>query len=191
MKKVLLGLLAVSAISFGASNSGDNNLEKTGVPVEVRANVIPKGARLVLVDGNDNIIDKLVFDHKNIIQGQTHAMTQMVKVRRTDNGALFASGSKDGTVTFSAIPTINGKTATDKDNNFPLYKDLGGKEEELSSTLDFNKVAVIAKDGTATNAQTMVTSTVIAKADQEEGLYIGTGTFTATLGGTLNTGVTK
>ncbi|SJZ89618.1 hypothetical protein SAMN02745174_01869 [Cetobacterium ceti] len=182
MKKVLLGLLAVSAISFGASNSGDNNLEKTtGVPVEVRANVIPKGARLVLVDGNDNIIDKLVFDHKNIIQGQTHAMTQMVKVRRTDNGALFASGSKDGTVTFSAIPTINGKTATANDNNFPLYKDLGGKEEELSSTLDFNNKPINI-DETGTKAQTMVTSTVIAKADQEEGLYIGTGTFTATLG---------
>ncbi|MCJ8343755.1 MAG: hypothetical protein MJH09_13070 [Cetobacterium sp.] len=190
MKKVLLGLLAVSAISFGASNSGDNNLEKTtGVPVEVRANVIPKGARLVLVDGNDNIIDKLVFDHKNIIQGQTHAMTQMVKVRRTDNKALFAS--TDGTVTFSATPTVNGKIATKNANDFPLYKDLGGKEVELSSTLDFNKVAVIAKDGTATNAQTMVTSKVIAKDDQEEGLYIGTGTFTATLDGTLNTGATK
>ena len=79
MKKVLLGLFAISALAFGASNQQmvDSTLSAknpgdevgAGVPFEVRVNVVPKGPQLVIVDENGNIYDQIVFDHGNKLAG--------------------------------------------------------------------------------------------------------------------------
>lgn len=181
MKKVLLGLLAVSAIAFGASNPGDNTPTtanakgEAGVPLQVKASVVPASSRLVLVDENNKVIDSLVFDHGNLVQNGQSKLDKIVVLKRTDNNAF--SATNDMTAKF--VATNNGKDVVDGLNNFPL-QGATDTSKVLNSELAYNTKDIPVIKG-AKFVRTSVVSKVVVPADQAEGLYIGNGTFTATL----------
>ncbi|MGX6592628.1 hypothetical protein [Cetobacterium ceti] len=181
MKKVLLGLLAVSAIAFGASNPGDNTPTtanakgEAGVPLQVKASVVPASSRLVLVDENNKVIDSLVFDHGNLVQKGQSKLDKIVILKRTDNNAF--SATNDMTAKF--VATNNEKEVVDGLNNFPL-QGATDTSKVLNSELAYNSKDITVPTN-ATFVRTSVVSKVVVPADQAEGLYIGNGTFTATL----------
>ena len=215
MKKVLFGLLAISVVSFGAAtadaavstgtqttgvtgsatNPGTYTKDLTkigdsgaaGVPLQVKANVIPASSRLVLVDENNKVIDNLVFDHGNLIPGATSNISQIVELKRTDNNAFSAEDTPDhkgkiGTSTYIAqfAATNAGNTIIPNTaNNFALQGATDGATS-LQSELDFNGTE-IKVSSTATFVRTQVTSKLNVPVGTTQGLYIGNGTFVATL----------
>lgn len=179
MKKIILGLLVVSAISFAGDNTGAKALDSNsvGVPLEVRANVIPEGARLVLTDGNGKVLDKVMFDHGNLLPNASSTLEQIIYLRRTDNQAFLAGANGKNSATVKFDITSEGQELTN--GNLPLHKTSGtGPDLATTLTITHNNVQLKADD---TRAFTNVVSIVKVPAKQAEGLYVGTGTFTATV----------
>lgn len=186
MKKVLLGLFALSAVAMAASNPGmgdteaqaNNKKAEVGVPMEVRVEILPAEKRLVMVDENNKLIDKLIFDHGRLVKGKAvsdSVIEKTVKVM-VEDGTPFGQNVK---VTFAAKQ--KGKLVKEV-NNF----ELGGlgtvSSSSISSKLKYKEEAIKA-ESTATEVSTPVISTISAvelnKANS--GLYIGQGTFEATV----------
>lgn len=209
MKKVLFGLLAISVVSFAAdsvtpgvatsqaaaiasaTNPGTYTKDLTttgqvgaaGVPLQVKANVIPASSRLVLVDENNKVIDNLVFDHGNLIPGATSKISQIVELKRTDNKAFSADTKSNTGYTAQFVATNAGNTKNpitpNVANNFELQGATDGTTS-LKSELDFNGTP-IEVSSTATFVRTQVTSKLNVPVGTTQGLYIGNGTFVATL----------
>lgn len=198
MKKLnLFGMFAIlSAFAYGATNPGESTLGVTtsqsasaGVPFEVRVNIIPAGPELCLVDENGNLIDNLRFDHGTKLQG-TLAKSQVEKtviLRRTDGKAFSADkdgenpvDSKKYKATFEAKSPSFDKT-THKLILTKLNSATGnGKYPEMETTFNYRDEEIALK-GSDTNVRTLVTSVIPAGTQADDGLYVATGEFTATL----------
>ena len=203
MKKLkLFGLFAVvSALSFGATPAGFTNPGQSavgatdsipasaGVPFEVRVNVLPEGPELCLVDETGSIIDNLRFDHGTKLKGvlTKSQVDKTVILKRTDGKAFSADASgknesadKNYIVRFKAIAPdfvedthvltltkLNSATGT-------------GDKDKIATTLNYRDDEIEVK-GTDTNARTLVASVIPAGTEVDDGLYVATGEFTASL----------
>lgn len=191
MKKLLIGLLALSAVSFAASNPGDNaeSAKKdpagVGVPMEVRVNILPADGRLILVDENNKLIDKLVFDHGSIVSGmaQNDSMVEKtVKLKIENNGSGAVKFGKGHGVTFIA-KNAAGETVKNGES-FMLNGHGAASGSQLVSKLVYREDEITTKEDDTeymTKVQSIIPATEINKADLKSGLYVGTGTFEATV----------
>lgn len=186
MKKSLLAMLILSTAAFGANPGEDVPAEKgdkgeVGVPMEVRVTVLPKGPQLVLLDENDGLIDKLTFDHGNMVAGLSKKSTleKEVRLARADGEAFGGEGTY--TAKFEAKDLNGNLIAGNADKNLVLTGYGAADKEKLDSTLNYRNgdIPVTANDKMV---MTKVMSTVDAiSGEQKAGLYIGSGTFNATL----------
>lgn len=198
MKKLkLFGLFAIlSAFAYGATNPGESTLGVTtsqsasaGVPFEVRVNIIPAGPELCLVDENGTLIDNLRFDHGTKLQGvlAKSQVEKTVVLRRTDGKAFSADkagenadGGKNYKVTFEAK-----SPSFDKTNHKLVLTKLNsatgnGKYPTMDTTFNYRDEEITV-NGEDTNVRTLVTSVIPAGTNADDGLYVATGEFTATL----------
>lgn len=202
MKKLLMGALAVltvSSMAFGASTQQmvDSTLSATnpgdkvgaGVPFEVRVNIAPKGPELVIVDENDNIYDTMVFDHGTKLAGTLNrsVVERTAILKRTDNHPFSADAS--GAV---GITQYTGQFALATNNNYDpttniltLDKlssvgDTGSTTMTMPTEFNFIKQERTIK-ATDNNMRTLVQSVIKAGTKADPGMYVGNGTFTATL----------
>lgn len=187
MKKVLFGLLAVTAVAFGA-NPGDSvptsssDAGSVGVPLEVRVTVLPKGPQLVLVDENNVLIKKLSFDHGNMVAGLSSesVIEKEVRLMRAD-GKAFADNSTDTYKAKFEATDLNGNEIAGNNGTLKLDGHAAASAKSIESKLAFRtgEIAVLPTD---TMVMTKVQSIVPAlPGDQASGLYVGSGTFKATL----------
>lgn len=187
MKKILLGALAISSIAFGA-NPGDSVPTGTGtsgsvgVPLEVRVTVLPKGPQLVLVDENNVLIKKLSFDHGNMVAGLSSEsiVEKEVRLMRAD-GKAFADNNADTYKAKFEATDLNGNDIGGNGKVLVLNGHGAASSESIDSTLSFRTGDIDVK-ATDKMVMTKVQSTVPALSDtQASGLYVGSGTFKATL----------
>lgn len=197
-------LLSTTALAAGPyTNPGDavsetNNGEASaGVPLEVRVNVLGQGPELVLVDETDTVIDTLSFDHgnkilseiggKKVIQNKS-TVEKIVIMKRTDgkpfNTQASGTGEVSGVTGYTAKFSIENSPNLIEPNVLQLVKLNSGAGE---TTPKFINTAIdyldhdISVDKGATEVRTTVVSTIPARTEAEEGLYIGTGMFVGTL----------
>lgn len=183
MKKMLLGVSILSTLAFGASNPGDDisvagsGTAKVGVPMEVRVEILPASEKLVLVDENNKLIDKLIFDHGKLVKGAAitdSTVEKTVKLKKV-NGSAFGSAYK---VTFTAKNSSGEKVNTGTALKLEPHGVSSGnaidsnlKYRENQITLDTSDTEVVTK------VQSIIEATKLNAA--EVGLYIGSGTFEA------------
>lgn len=194
MKKLLFGLLAVSSVLYGVGNPGDKvpSSGRTGsaaVPMEVRVTVLPNGPQLVLVDENNVLIKKLTFDHGNLVAGLNTGSTveKEVRLMRAD-GLAFSAAVKPTDDTYTAkfeAKDLNSKVIEGINGEFVLnghgIADGDNVLKTIDSTLNY-RAGNISVTGADTMVATKVVSTVPELGSvQASGLYVGSGTFTATL----------
>lgn len=194
MKKYLLcGLSALSAVSLAVSNPGDNaatantkNKAEVGVPMEVRINILPKNGRLILVDENNVLIKKLVFDHGDIIMGGALADSRVEKEVKltTDDKTAFGGHKVQFLAKDSSGTVINAGSAVGSNTNkFVLNGHGEASSEHLDSQLEYRQDEITTK-ATDTEVVTKVVSiipaTEINRVDKS-GLFVGNGTFEATV----------
>lgn len=189
MKKLLMGLLALSAVSFAASNPGDNATTaaskaaaEVGVPMEVRVNLLPQEGRLVLVDENNKLIDKLIFDHGDIIMGAATTDSKIekeVRLRRDDNQA-FGGAYK---AQFTAKDAAGTKVASGNDFILNGHGAASGKQIKSKLVYRENEITTGSSDvEVMTKVQSIIPATELNDTSNKvAGLYVGTGTFEATM----------
>lgn len=179
MKKMLLGVSILSALAFGVSNPGGeiSSLPATvGVPMEVRVEVLPTSGKLVLVDENNKLIDKLIFDHGKLVKGVAitdSTVEKTVKLKRADGQALgnykvtFKAKNSSGTPVNMATPLKLQAHGVNSGN--AIDSNLKYRENEITLTGTEKEVE--------TKVQSIIEATKLNAA--EVGLYIGSGTFEA------------
>jgi len=178
MKKMLLGVSILSTLAFGASNPGDSISQATsgtaavGVPMEVRVEILPASDKLVLVDENNKLIDKLIFDHGKLVKGA--AITDStVKLKRADGQALgnykvtFKAKNSSGTQVNMTTPLKLEPHGVSSGN--AIDSNLKYRENEI--TLTGTEIEI------ETKVQSIIAATNLNVANP--GLYIGSGTFEA------------
>ncbi|MGL5571371.1 hypothetical protein [Cetobacterium sp.] len=108
MKKIILGVLALSAVSFGAAVAG----ETASVPVTVKAVITEAPSGLAIVDEVTGQVDQVVIDHGTIKKGtlsedSPSVQTKGFRVVRLSKGgtALEALGATQLSVGLSAAET--------------------------------------------------------------------------------------
>lgn len=179
MKKMLLGVSILSTLAFGVSNPGGeiSSLPATvGVPMEVRVEVLPTSGKLVLVDENNKLIDKLIFDHGKLVKGAAitdSTVKKTVKLKRADGQALgnykvtFKAKNSSGTPVNMATPLKLQAHGVNSGN--AIDSNLKYRENEITLTGTEKEVE--------TKVQSIIEATKLNAA--EVGLYIGSGTFEA------------
>lgn len=179
MKKMLLAVSILSTLAFGASNPGGevSSLPATvGVPMEVRVEVLPTSGKLVLVDENNKLIDKLIFDHGKLVKGAAvtdSTVEKTVKLKRADGQALgnykvtFKAKNSSGTPVNMATPLKLQAHGVNSGN--AIDSNLKYRENEITLTGTEKEVE--------TKVQSIIEATKLNAA--EVGLYIGSGTFEA------------
>lgn len=204
MKKVLLvSILALGlgtvAMATGGSNqqmvdstltaTNVNDVVGAGVPFEVRVNVVPKGPELVIVDENKNVYDTMVFDHGTKLAGTLNrsVVEKTAILMRTDGHPFSANaegvtGRTTYTGKFQLLANNNYNEAT---NTLTLDKlssagDTGGTKHTMDTEFNFIKGEREIK-ATDNQMRTLVQSVIPAGTKADSGMYIGTGTFKATL----------
>lgn len=188
MKKVLLGVAALSAIAFGA-NPGDaivgadgttHKGGKVGVPLEVRVQILPADRRLILTDETGKLIDRLSFDHGKFAKGGAAADSVIEKIVRL----AVADGKKFGHAYKVDFKAMQKGAQVKEANNFELQGIGGASGKTINSKLAY-KEATITLTGEETEVKTPVVSTIpvenLNDPNVKEGLYIGNGTFEAEL----------
>lgn len=186
MKKMLLGVSILSTLAFGASNPGDDGTSangkgeaRVGVPMEVRVEILPASGKLVLVDENNKLIDKLIFDHGKLVKGGAVAdsvVEKTVKLKR-DDGAAFGDAYK---VTFEAKDSS--ATVINMTNKLALVGHGMTADKKLESKLKYRggKITLAGTEKEVeTKVQSIIEATALNNTSTEVGLYIGTGTFEA------------
>lgn len=186
MKRVLFGLLAVTAVAFGANPGGSvpttpGTSGSVGVPLEVRVTVLPKGPQLVLVDENNVLIQKLSFDHGNMVAGLTEStLEKEVRLMRADGAAFSTNVSDAYTAKFEATD-LNGNDVGGNGKVLVLNGHGAASSDKIDSILTFRTGDIPVK-GADKMVTTKVQSTVpVLSEAQVPGLYVGSGTFKATL----------
>lgn len=189
MKKVLLGLFALSAMAMGATNPGHNETEAkannsiavAGVPMEVRVEILPAEKRLILVDENNRKIDKLVFDHGKLIKSNSTPDSVVEKTVKL----MVEDGSPLGQNHAIFVARQAGKRVDSTTSN--LFKlDMYGSKDggKIDSELNY-KQGIIDVDASQSEVSTKVISTlkssVISNTATKTGLYTGSGTFEAAI----------
>lgn len=182
MKKMLLGVSILSTLAFGASNPGDSISQATsgtaavGVPMEVRVEILPASDKLVLVDENNKLIDKLIFDHGKLVKGAavTDSMVEKtVKLKKAEGTAL---GSYK--VTFKAKNSSGTQVNMTTALELQAHGVTGGGEIESKLKYRENKIDLAGTETeVVTKVQSIIEATKLNAA--EVGLYIGSGTFEA------------
>lgn len=204
MKKLLIGafciLSAATALAAKAPSTQqlvDSALTATqkgdavgaGVPFEIRVNVIPRGPELGIFDENGNLYDTIVFDHGTKIAGKLNksVVDKTAILMRTDGHAF--SANKDGEV---GTTTYDGKFEVLANNNYDANTNIL-KLEKLSASTDENNDLVTMDTefnfvkgtrvikATDNQMRTLIQSVIPAGTNAVGGMYIGTGTFTASL----------
>ena len=155
MKKVLFGIIALSALSLAApdptnpnnpaSPPGDGTVTETAaVPVRVIAELIPAPNGLTITDEAGTVLDELVLDHGRMVLGQAtgdSTVFKPFKVKRFDaSGTAVAIGNTGATnTTTSATLKISLKTlAADALDTSTTLKSNGTSNlltEQLTSNL--------------------------------------------------------
>lgn len=187
MKKLVLGLLALSAVSFAASNPGDDNATATtnhkgtvGVPMEVRVNLLPQQGRLILVDENNKLIDKLVFDHGDIIMGNA---TSDSKVEKTVRLTTDTKGTKLGNnkVTFIAKDAAGQPITSTSDFILNGHGAASADKVGIKSKLEYREQKFDANNAeyVETKVVSIIPATQLNDSARKSGLYVGNGTFEA------------
>lgn len=188
MKKMLLGVSILSTLAFGVSNPGDDGTSASGkgaanvgVPMEVRVEILPASGKLVLVDENNKLIDKLIFDHGKLVKGGAVAdsvVEKTVKLKR-DDGVAFG-GSSSYKVTFEAKDSSG--TKVNMANKLALLGHGMTADEKLDSKLKYREgeiTLVGTEKEVETKVQSIIEATALNANSTKEGLYVGTGTFEA------------
>lgn len=188
MKKILLGAFILASTAFAANPGEDvptqnGHTGKVGVPMEVRVTVLPQGPQLVLLDENNVLINKLTFDHGNLVAGLSGKSTveKEVRLARADRKAFAAESQGIYKAVFEAKDLNGTAIAGDGDKNLTLNGHGAASSEVILSTLNYrtNKISV-------SNTDTMVMTKVVSIINnipdsQKAGLYVGSGTFNASL----------
>lgn len=181
MKKMLLGVSILSTLAFGASNPGGeiSSLPATvGVPMEVRVEVLPTSGKLVLVDENNKLIDKLIFDHGKLVKGAAvtdSTVEKTVKLKKDNNEAL---GSVK--VTFEAKDSSGTKVNTSTALKLQPHGVSSGNAIDSNLKYRENQITLTGTEKEVeTKVQSIIEATVLNGPSVKEGLYIGSGTFEA------------
>lgn len=131
MKKIILGVLALSAVSFGATEG-----ETASVPVTVKAVITEAPSGLAIVDEVTGQVDQVVIDHGTIKKGTLSQDSPSVQTKgfrvvrvKSDGTGLDELGATKLSVGLSAKTTTLTKIGgTDKDtltSNLELYHKTG------------------------------------------------------------------
>lgn len=185
MKKILLGLFALSAMAIGATNPGDDKAAaeaknhkygEVGVEMQVRAEILPAEDRLILVDENNRKIEKLEFDHKQLVKSPTTPDSVVKKTVKL----MLESGNSLGNGYAKFIAKQGGVDVSTKQNKFVLNKYNSIDSKQLESELTYLQ-SVVHTDEHMKEIETEVISTIRSEkiANADTGLYIGDGTFEA------------
>ena len=181
MKKMLLGVSILSTLAFGVSNPGGeiSSLPATvGVPMEVRVEVLPTSGKLVLVDENNKLIDKLIFDHGKLVKGAAvtdSTVEKTVKLKKDNNEAL---GSVK--VTFEAKDSSGTKVNTSTALKLQPHGVSSGNAIDSNLKYRENQITLTGTEKEVeTKVQSIIEATVLNGPSVKEGLYIGSGTFEA------------
>ena len=202
MRKLLLGAFCIlsAATALAAPSTQqlvDSALSATtkgnqvgaGVPFEVRVNVIPRGPELGIFDENGDLYDTIVFDHGTKLAGSLNrsVVDKTAILKRTDGYAFSAQA--DGQV---GSLTYDGKFEVLPNNNYDANTNIL-KLEKLSASTDENDNLVTMDTefnfikgtrvikATDTEMRTLIQSVIPAGTQAVGGMYIGTGTFAASL----------
>ena len=205
MRKFLLGafciLSATAALAAHTTASTQQLVDSTlsatevgdkvgaGVPFEVRVNVIPRGPELGIFDENGNLYDTIVFDHGTKLAGSLNrsVVDKTAILMRTDGHAF--SADKDGK---AGTHTYDGKFEVLPNNNYDAATNIL-KLEKLSASTDENDNLVTMDTEfnfikgtrpikeTDNQMRTLIQSVIPAGTQAVGGMYIGTGTFAASL----------
>lgn len=144
--------------------------------MEVRVEVLPTSGKLVLVDENNKLIDKLIFDHGKLVKGVAitdSTVEKTVKLKRADGQALgnykvtFKAKNSSGTPVNMATPLKLQAHGVNSGN--AIDSNLKYRENEITLTGTEKEVE--------TKVQSIIEATKLNAA--EVGLYIGSGTFEA------------
>ena len=131
MKKIILGILALSAVSFGATEG-----ETASVPVTVKAVITEAPSGLAIVDEVTGQVDQVVIDHGTIKKGTLSEDSPSIQTKgfrvvrvKSDGTGLDELGATKLSVGLSAKTTKLTKIGgTDKDtltSNLELYHKTG------------------------------------------------------------------
>ncbi|MEG0424289.1 MAG: hypothetical protein RR556_01030 [Cetobacterium sp.] len=132
MKKIILGILALSAVSFGATEG-----ETASVPVTVKAVITEAPSGLAIVDEVTGQVDQVVIDHGTIKKGtlsedSPSIQTKGFRVVRVKSGGtgLEALGATKLSVGLSTKTTTLKKIGSTKEadaltSNLELYHKTG------------------------------------------------------------------
>lgn len=118
MKKVLLGIMALSMTAFAVNpGEGDPSTgEVASVPVKVKAEIIKSPTGITITDEAGTVLDQLLLDHGRMIKGQAaedSKVYEIFKVKRFDeDGNSTDIGS--GTVKVE-LDNLEAKLAKDGD----------------------------------------------------------------------------
>lgn len=187
MKKMLLGVSILSTLAFGVSNPGDDISEavssgaKVGVPMEVRVEILPASDKLVLVDENNKLIDKLIFDHGKLVKGAavTDSMVEKtVKLKKANGTPLGGSGVYK--VTFKAKNSSGTQVNMTTALELQAHGVTGGGKIDSKLKYRENKIDLAGTETEVeTKVQSIIEATTLNGGNVSEGLYIGSGTFEA------------
>lgn len=203
MKKFLLvsilalGLGAVSMAAGSNQQMVDSTLTATnvgdivgaGVPFEVRVNIVPRGPELVIVDENKDLYDTMVFDHGTKLAGTLNrsVVEKTAILMRTDGHPFSADGSGAvGTKTYTGKFELLANNNYNESTNVLTLDKLSSSGDTVGTTNTMNTEFNFIKGernikATDNNMRTLVQSVIPAGTKADPGMYIGTGTFKATL----------
>lgn len=184
MKKILLGLFALSVMAIGATNPGDDEAAanakhhkygEVGVDMQVKAEILPAEDRLILVDEKNTKIEKLELDHKQLVKDPTTPNSVVKKTVKL----MLESGKPLGSSYAKFIAKQGGVDVSTKQNKFILNKYNSTTEKQLESELSYLQSVISTNNAKEikTDVVSIIRSEKIASA--EPGLYVGDGTFEA------------
>ena len=205
MRKFLLGafcvLSATAALAAHTTASTQQLVDSTlsatdigdkvgaGVPFEVRVNVIPRGPELGIFDENGDLYDTIVFDHGTKLAGSLNrsVVDKTAILMRTDGHAF--SADKDGQ---AATHTYDGKFEVLPNNNYDAATNILKLEKLSASTDTDNNLVTMDTEfnfikgtrpikETDNQMRTLIQSVIPAGTQAVGGMYVGTGTFAASL----------
>lgn len=146
MKKILLGLLAVSAIAMGATSSLDG---PGSIEIETKAFIVSSGLIITDSSNEDKGIDKIELNHMYVLETDKTEKTQTKDIYiKKINGTGFFGGSEIE-VTLASLETANLK-------NTKANKEI---PHTLSAVLISTSGVTLKNSGDITIAGTTTTST--------------------------------